>query len=79
MIRFCIAECNSSKTAFSTNNVVQFLVQRGFDWNVVNNLRRTGFHLACISGNVNVIRFLLQHEFKGINELDLFGEIGLKI
>jgi len=65
---------------FSDNlNVVQFLVQRGFDWNVVNNLRRTGFHLACISGNVNVIRFLLQHGFKGINELDLFGEIGLKI
>merc|ERR1712034_113341 len=57
---------------------VQFLVQRGFDWNVGDNKGKTGFQVACRYGNLNVIRFLLQQEFEGINDLDLNGKAGLE-
>jgi ankyrin repeat protein len=47
------------RTAFHTAcfmgnlNVVQFLLQRGFDMNVGENNGFTGFHGACIGGKVH--------------------------
>jgi len=59
-------------------NVVQFLVQKGFDWTVLVNDGNTGFHLACYYGNLNVVLFLVQQRFEGINETDFRGNTGLK-
>ena len=43
--------------------VVEFLVQQGFDWNLGNNKGRTGFHLACLYGSLNVVQLLVQKGF----------------
>merc|ERR1712034_154956 len=59
-------------------NVVQFLLQQGFDWNVRDNYGNTGFHYACDNGKVNVVQFLLvQQGFEGINEPNFQGKPGL--
>jgi len=44
-------------------NVVQFLLQHGFDMYVVDSNGMTGFHVACVTGNLNVVQFLLQQGF----------------
>jgi len=50
-------------TRFGNLNVVQFLLQQGFDMNVGDNNGGTGFHFACVCGNLNVVQFLLQQGF----------------
>jgi len=47
--------------------------------NVGDNEGRTGFHLTCLNGHLNVVQFLLQNGFEGINELDVSGCTGLDI
>merc|ERR1712034_154500 len=52
-------------------NVVQFLLQQGFDMNTSDNSGTTGFIGACLAGNVNIIWFLLHHGFTNINEFSI--------
>jgi ankyrin repeat protein len=53
-------------------NVVQFLLQQGFDMNCVENNGVTGFHFACVSGNLNVVQFLLQQGFFNKDLISIF-------
>jgi ankyrin repeat protein len=49
------------EACFSGNlNVVQFLVQQGFDMNHGDDKGNTGFHWACSSGNVYAVDYLLE-------------------
>jgi len=44
-------------------NVVQFLLQLGFDMYVGDHGGSTGFHDACLDGKLNVVQFLVQQGF----------------
>merc|ERR1712096_268187 len=56
-------------------NVIQFLLQQGFDMNLGANNGFTGFHVACINGNLKVAEFLVQQGFD-INTIDNHGCTG---
>jgi len=55
--------CERIRLYFGNLNVVQFLIQEGFDMYFVNNNRMAGFHVACFSGNSNVVQFHIQEGF----------------
>jgi len=57
-------------------NVVQFLLQRGFDMNIGNNDGTTGFHLACAKGDLKVVQFLLLQQGFDMNVRDNNGKTG---
>ena len=52
-----------------------YLAQPGFDMNVRDMNGVTGFHLACLCGNLNVVQFLVQQGFD-MNVRDNDGTTG---
>jgi len=47
--------------------------------NFSDNNGYTGFHCACSFGKFDVIKFLVQHGFEGINEININGKTGLEM
>ena len=55
-----------------------YLSQSGFDMNIGDNIGRTGFHFACIGGNLNVVEFLVHQGFD-MNVADNCGNTGFHL